>query len=434
RAARRRRPLRADEPPRPADAARRAAPRTARTRGRAAAPGAGRDAGGGRRRGRHAAARDVHAGQRRPALHGDHPRVRAQAPVLSRGARRQRSVARPAGAAPAGRSRSPGDAAAGVGARPRDRADPLAREPHRRRREGSSARRPRVDHVRRARRLHTAVGPCVTVRADGRVHAARHVERQGDPPRRAAQYERVDDARGERRARPPDRPLVRRPLRPSRRHVRPDQRPAAVGDGARVAGRDRERRGRGVRAHRGGRARRATLGAPPVIAVTGGAGKAGRAVVAELLEHGEEVRSVDLVRAAALPCEQLVADLTDYGQTVEALRGARAVVHLAAIPAPGLRTDELTFRVNTTSTYNVFSAAPLLGLERVVWASSETVLGLPFEREQPAYAPIDEEHPPLPNFSYALSKLISEEMARQFHRWTGIPYVGLRFSNVMEPH
>jgi len=171
-----------------------------------------------------------------------------------------------------------------------------------------------------------------------------------------------------------------------------------------------------------------------VIAVTGGAGKAGRAVVAELLEHGEEVRSVDLVRAAALPCEQLVADLTDYGQTVEALRGARAVVHLAAIPAPGLRTDELTFRVNTTSTYNVFSAAPLLGLERVVWASSETVLGLPFEREQPAYAPIDEEHPPLPNFSYALSKLISEEMARQFHRWTGIPYVGLRFSNVMEPH
>ena len=118
---------------------------------------------------------------------------------------------------------------------------------------------------------------------------------------------------------------------------------------------------------------------------------------------------------------------------MEALRGARAVVHLAAIPAPGLRPDEYTFRVNTASTYNVFSAAPLLGLERVVWASSETVLGLPFEREQPPYAPIDEEQAPLPNFTYALSKLVSEELARQFHRWTGIPYVGLRFSNVMEP-
>jgi nucleoside-diphosphate-sugar epimerase len=76
----------------------------------------------------------------------------------------------------------------------------------------------------------------------------------------------------------------------------------------------------------------------------------------------------------------------------------------------------------------------VLGLERVVWASSETVLGLPFERERPAYAPIDEEHPPLPNSTYALSKLISEELARQFRRWTGLPYVGLRFSNVMEPH
>ena len=94
----------------------------------------------------------------------------------------------------------------------------------------------------------------------------------------------------------------------------------------------------------------------------------------------------------------------------------------------------MTFRINTASTYNIFSAAATLGLERVVWASSETVLGLPFDRERPAYAPIDEEHPTYPEFSYALSKLLSEEMARQFNRWTGIPYVGLRFSNIMEPH
>ncbi len=101
------------------------------------------------------------------------------------------------------------------------------------------------------------------------------------------------------------------------------------------------------------------------VVVTGGSGKAGRAVVRDLLAHGEDVLSVDLVRSPELACEQLVADLTDFGETVEALRGAEAVVHLAAIPAPGLRPDELTFRVNTTSTYNVFSAAPLLGLRRV---------------------------------------------------------------------
>ncbi len=171
------------------------------------------------------------------------------------------------------------------------------------------------------------------------------------------------------------------------------------------------------------------------VVVTGGAGKAGRAVVRDLLEHGYDVVSVDLVRDPNLTeGQQLVADLTDYGEAVDALKGADAVVHLAAIPAPGLKPDELTFRVNTTSTYNVFAAAPLLGLRRVVWASSETTIGLPFERELPRYAPIDEEHPLLPESSYALSKVVSEEMARQFSRWNGIPHVGLRFSNVMEPH
>src|SRR6266568_2701913 len=105
------------------------------------------------------------------------------------------------------------------------------------------------------------------------------------------------------------------------------------------------------------------------VVVTGGSGKAGRAVVRDLLEHGYDVRSVDLARSSAFETEQLVADVTDFGETVEALRGAEAVVHLAAIPAPGLRPDELTFRTNITSTYNVFSTAIKLGLERVVWAS-----------------------------------------------------------------
>jgi len=170
------------------------------------------------------------------------------------------------------------------------------------------------------------------------------------------------------------------------------------------------------------------------IVVTGASGKAGRAVVRDLLDHGHEVRAVDLVRSDAFDCDQLVADVTDYGETVEALRGAGAVVHMAAIPAPGLRPDEATFRINTLSTYAVFSAAALHGLRRVVWASSETILGLPFERELPDYAPVDEEHRPLPQSSYALSKVAGEAMAEHFARWTGVPHVGLRFSNIMEPH
>ena len=169
------------------------------------------------------------------------------------------------------------------------------------------------------------------------------------------------------------------------------------------------------------------------IVVTGASGKAGRAVVRTLLEHDHDVLSVDVVSPAESSAPSLLADLTEYGQTVECLADQDAVIHLAAIPASGIRTEETTFRTNMLSTYNVFEAARLLGLQRVVWASSETILGLPFEREQPAYAPIDEDHPAYPESSYALSKVLSEELGRQLHRWTGTPYVALRFSNIMEP-
>ena len=84
-----------------------------------------------------------------------------------------------------------------------------------------------------------------------------------------------------------------------------------------------------------------------------------------------------------------------------------------------------------TSTYNVFAAAVRLRLKRVVWASSETTLGTPFDRP-PDYAPIDEQHTLRPESAYALSKALGEEMAREFNRWSGIPFLGLRFSNIME--
>jgi nucleoside-diphosphate-sugar epimerase len=169
------------------------------------------------------------------------------------------------------------------------------------------------------------------------------------------------------------------------------------------------------------------------VVVTGASGKAGRAVVATLLHHDHDLLAVDVLTPAEATAPFLLADLTDFGSTLECLSRSEAVVHLAAIPASGIRTEETTFRTNMLSTYNVFEAARVLGLGRVVWASSETILGLPFEREQPAYAPIDEEHPPYPESSYALAKLLAEELGRQLHRWTGTPHIALRFSNIMEP-
>ena len=92
----------------------------------------------------------------------------------------------------------------------------------------------------------------------------------------------------------------------------------------------------------------------------------------------------------------------------------------------------MTFRTNTLSTY-VFEAARRAGVRNIVWASSETVLGLPFDTPPP-YVPVDEEYPGRPETAYSLSKLLGEEMARQFCRWEPeIKIIGLRFSNVMEP-
>lgn len=167
------------------------------------------------------------------------------------------------------------------------------------------------------------------------------------------------------------------------------------------------------------------------VVVTGGSGKAGIAVVRDLRSQGFEVVDIDIATSSNPDDATLVVDLTDLGQTIEALSGFDAVVHLAAIPAPNVVTDGEAFRINTMSTYNVFSAATQHQTEHVVWASSETLIGLPFVREQPRYAPIDEEHPRLPEFHYALSKLLGEETATQFNRWTGIPFTALRISNIM---
>jgi nucleoside-diphosphate-sugar epimerase len=168
------------------------------------------------------------------------------------------------------------------------------------------------------------------------------------------------------------------------------------------------------------------------VVVTGGSGKAGRWVVEDLRRRGHDVLNVDWAHDGSEHGMCIVADLTDPGQAHELIAGSDAVVHLAAIPAPGIRSEAETFRINTLSTFNVFAAAVAAGVGTVVWASSETVLGLPFDTP-PMFAPIDETIEPRPESSYALSKLVGEEMAIQFARRSTVPFIGLRFSNIMAP-
>ena len=178
----------------------------------------------------------------------------------------------------------------------------------------------------------------------------------------------------------------------------------------------------------------------PKVVVTGGSGKAGRACIREFRAHGYEVYNIDKAKPAEELCPSIQADLADFGQAVDAIstverapHGVDGVVHLAAIPDSRLFTNAVTFANNIVSTYNVFEASTRLGIKNVVWASSETVLGLPFDTPPP-YVPVDEEYHGRPESAYSLSKLVGEEMAAQYCRWDpSLKIVGLRFSNIMEP-
>lgn len=174
------------------------------------------------------------------------------------------------------------------------------------------------------------------------------------------------------------------------------------------------------------------------IVVTGGSGKVGRAAIKALQGAGHKTVNFDLQPSTA-PGAFVRVNCADFGALLGALSGVDtrggvpdAVVHLAGIPAPGLVPDHEVFQNNLLASYNVFSAAGRLGIKRIVWASSETILGLPF-RTPPDFAPLDETHPDRPEWSYSLSKQLGETMAQSFVRWRhDCTIVSLRFSNVFD--
>lgn len=186
------------------------------------------------------------------------------------------------------------------------------------------------------------------------------------------------------------------------------------------------------------------------IFFTGGSGKAGKYVAPHLAEQGHQVTNADLVPLRHPGVADLRVDLTDAGQTYSALAGLAtseeldlptkptydAVVHFAAVPAILLASDAVTYATNVLSTYNVLEAATRLGVRKIVFASSETTYGICFAQgeRRPLYVPVDEDHPTVPEDSYAMSKVANEVTARSFQARTGADIYGLRINNVIEPH
>jgi len=183
------------------------------------------------------------------------------------------------------------------------------------------------------------------------------------------------------------------------------------------------------------------------IAVTGAHGKIGTTLVPYLQDNGHTVFLIDQDAPASEEELYMRADITDFGQALDALSSkgedvyARpdtqafdVVVHLASMPHPRMIPDSDEFRTNMLATFNVFEACRRLGIKDVVWTSSEVATGVPYDKTDPPYVPVDEHFPMRGYNVYSLTKVLGEEMAKQFcFNDPSLRITCLRLSNVMNP-
>jgi nucleoside-diphosphate-sugar epimerase len=169
------------------------------------------------------------------------------------------------------------------------------------------------------------------------------------------------------------------------------------------------------------------------VLVTGGIGAVGKAVLERLLQNGWNVRVVD--RKPEFEMEGIdyrVADITNYDDMREQMRGCEVVVHLAAIANPMFVPPQEIFHINVQGTYNVYEAAASEGIKRIVQASSINAFGCFWGNRDifPEYFPLDEEHPTATTDVYSFSKEVVEDIGAYYWRRKGISSVSLRFPGV----
>ena len=169
------------------------------------------------------------------------------------------------------------------------------------------------------------------------------------------------------------------------------------------------------------------------IAVTGGSGRIGRAVVEMACAEGHQVVSIDRVTpppGAVQPGVTFAAlDVTNYPEFERALRGSDALVHLAAIPSPFRDPDHEVHNNNVVGSYNALRAAAEVGIRHVCQASSVNATGMSYSRQAHFdYFPLDENHPTYNEDPYSLSKWICEQQGDSFaRRYEQMNIASLRF-------
>lgn len=165
---------------------------------------------------------------------------------------------------------------------------------------------------------------------------------------------------------------------------------------------------------------------PTTVAVTGGNGKLGGAVLEELVETG--YYTINIARGSCreqVSDEYRTTDLTVAGEVYGSLASADvdAIVHAGTIPDPSSHPGHVTFSNNVLSTYYLLEAARALDINSVCLASSINAMGAYWQSSpiRVQFLPADESHPDLPGDPYGLAKQVIEFIADGFARGTSAP-------------
>lgn len=178
---------------------------------------------------------------------------------------------------------------------------------------------------------------------------------------------------------------------------------------------------------------------PGLDVVTGGAGFIGSHLVDRLLADGRHVRVIDnfvsggphnLAHLKDEPRLHVVqADIRDRAAMQAQISGAERVFHLAALAdiVPSIQQPDAYYDTNVTGTFNVLQAARACGVKRLAYAASSSCYGIPDNY------PTKEDAEIRPEYPYALTKYLGEQLVMHWGQVYGLPVVSLRFFNVYGP-
>ena len=173
--------------------------------------------------------------------------------------------------------------------------------------------------------------------------------------------------------------------------------------------------------------------------VTGGAGFIGSHVVEKLINAGRSVTVIDNLEGGRLEnlasllnnprCSFVRADVRDYEEIHSHFKDISGVIHLAALAdiVPSIENPEKYFETNVTGTLNVLRAAKMNGCQRFVYAASSSCYGIPDR------FPTAEDAEIRPQYPYALTKRLGEELVMHWGHVFSLDVVSLRLFNVYGP-